>query len=242
MSESIARAIDHAVLHPTLTEAQLREGCELALKLGTASVCIKPYAVPLAAQLLAGSPVAVCTVIGFPHGSHATDVKRYEAELACRQGAGELDMVVNVGKALDRDWAYVEADIRAVADVAHEHGGLAKVIFETEFLPDDDVKIELCRICSRAGADFVKTSTGFGYIARPQGGFGTIGATDHDIKLMRAHAAPHVGVKASGGVRTYQDAVRVMALGATRIGTSSTAAIVAGQHAEVPQPCAEPGY
>jgi deoxyribose-phosphate aldolase len=141
-------------------------------------------------------------------------------------------MVVNVGKVLGEDWAYVEADIRAVVETAHAHSAIAKVIFENEYLPDDALKIELCRICSRVGADFVKTSTGFGFVNRPEGGMAPIGATDHDLKLMRAHADARVGVKASGGVRNYQDALRVIALGATRIGTSSSEAIVAGQNAE----------
>lgn len=232
MHNSVARLIDHALLHPTLTDQQLREGCELGKRLNVASVCIKPYAVPLAAELLAGSQTAVCTVIGFPHGSPATECKRFETSLACRQGAREVDMVVNVGKVLQGDWAFVEADIRAVVDTAHEHGALAKVIFENEYLPVDALKIELCRICSRAGADFVKTSTGFGFVSRPEGGMAPIGATDHDLKLMRAHADARVGLKASGGVRSYQDAQRVIALGATRIGTSSTVAIVAGYDAE----------
>jgi deoxyribose-phosphate aldolase len=230
MTSSLASLIDHALLHPNLTDAQLREGCELATRLQIAAVCVKPYAVLLAAELLANSPVNVCTVIGFPHGSPATDVKRFESELACRQGATELDMVVNVGKVLGRDWTFVTADIRAVVEVAHEHGALAKVIFENEFLPSDEFKIELCRICSQLGADFVKTSTGFGYVNR-DGGYGTLGATDHDLRLMRANSDPRVGVKASGGVRTYADALRVVKLGATRIGTSSTTAIVAGEAA-----------
>jgi deoxyribose-phosphate aldolase len=242
MSSSIARMIDHAILHPTLTDAQLREGCELAKRFQVASVCIKPCAVPMAAQILSGSTVAVCTVIGFPHGSPATETKRFESLHACRQGAKELDMVVNVGKVLSRDWTYVEADIRAVVEAAHENGALAKVIFENEYLPTDDLKIELCRICSNVRADFVKTSTGFGFVSRMGGGFATIGATDHDLRLMRAHADPHVGLKASGGIRTYDDAMRVVQLGATRIGTSSTAGIIAGQHAPGASTCAEQGY
>jgi deoxyribose-phosphate aldolase len=232
MHDSIARLIDHALLHPSLTESQLREGCELGRRLHVASVCIKPYAVPLAAELLAGSDTAVCTVIGFPHGSAATETKRFETQLAILQGAREVDMVVNVGKVLGEDWPFVEADIRAVVETAHEHGALAKVIFENEYLPSDALKIELCRVCSRVGADFVKTSTGFGFVDRPAGGMAAIGATDHDLVLMRANTDPSVGLKASGGVRTYEDAQRVIALGATRIGTSSTAAIVDGHCAE----------
>jgi len=242
MSGSIAALIDHALLHPTLTDAQLREGCELARRLQVASACVKPYAVSMAAEILSGSRTAACTVIGFPHGSPATETKRLEAQLACRDGATELDMVVNVGKVLSRDWAFVEADIRAVVEAAHEHGALAKVIFENEYLPTDDLKIELCRICSKVHADFVKTSTGFGFVSRPAGGFAAIGATDHDLKLMRANTDPRVGLKASGGVRSYADALRVVELGATRIGTSASEAIVAGERNPTDAPRSEQSY
>ncbi len=231
MTRSVVSLIDHALLHPTLSDAQLREGCELARRLGTASVCIKPYAVPLAAELLAGSTVAVCTVISFPHGSTGTPAKVWEAQWACRQGAVELDMVVNVGKVLSRDWRYVEADIQAVAQAAHESGALIKVIFENEYLPADDLKIELCHVCSGVGVDFVKTSTGFGYTQGPGGPIAPRGATESDLKLMRTHTDPRVALKASGGIRTYRDAVRAIELGATRIGTSSTAAIAEGERA-----------
>jgi len=231
VSRPVASLIDHALLHPTLTDAELREGCELARRLRVAAVCVQPCAISLAAELLAGSHVAVCAVIGFPHGSTGTAVKAFEADWACQQGATELDMVVNIGKTLSRDWAYVEADIRAVVDTAHEHGALAKVIFENEYLPSDDLKIELCRIASTVDADFVKTSTGFGFLNGPHGPLAPVGATDHDLRLMRAHTDARVGLKASGGVRTYADALRVIGLGATRIGASSTAAIVAGEAA-----------
>jgi deoxyribose-phosphate aldolase len=233
MPDSIVRRIDHALLHPTLTDQQLLAGCALGRRLHVASICIKPWAVSLAREALAGSDVAVCTVIGFPHGSDATSVKAFAAREACRAGAGELDMVVNVGKVLSRDWEYVAADIRAVVEVTHEHSALAKVIFENELLPDDELKIELCQICSELKADFVKTSTGFGFIPRAEGGFHTVGATDADLILMRKHAAPHVKLKASGGVRTFADALRVVRLGADRIGTSSTEAIAAGERQEV---------
>lgn len=241
MPASIAQLIDHALLHPTLTTAQMIEGCQLARRLAVASVCIKPYAVPLAVEQLAGSSVAVCTVIGFPHGSNASETKRFEAEQALAAGATELDMVVNVGKVLDEDWEFVEEDIRGVVDAAHRRGALVKVIFENEYLPSDALKIELCRVSSRAGADFVKTSTGFGYVPRDNGGYTTIGATDHDLRLMRAHTAPQVGVKASGGIRTFADAQRVVQLGATRIGTSATLAIVTGERGEA-APAGPAGY
>jgi len=223
---SIAKLIDHSLLQPTLTDAELRAGCELAKKYRVASVCIKPYAVPLAAEILAGSGVAVGTVIGFPHGSHTREVKVYEAELACRQGATELDMVVNIGKVLSEDWAYVEADIRAVVEVAHAHGAITKVIFENDFLPRDELKIKLCQICERAGAEFVKTSTGYGFVKQPDGNYNYRGATEVDVKLMRASTGPGVQVKAAGGVRNYQQAARMRDLGVTRIGASATAAII----------------
>ncbi len=242
MADSIARLIDHALLHPTLTDEQLREGCELAMSLHVATVCIKPYWIARAARLLKGSDVGVSTVIGFPHGSTLTEVKSEEARRAIDLGACELDMVANVGKVLSRDWSYVAADIAAVVEVAHQQGKLLKVIFENEYLPDDEFKIELCRNCCEVGADFVKTSTGFGFISSPAGGFRTVGATDHDLQLMRAHCNPRVGVKASGGVRTYGDALRVVELGATRIGTSSSAAIVEGERAGQPATSARDGY
>lgn len=224
---SIARLIDHSLLHPTLTDDEVRAGCEVARQYGAASVCVKPYAVPLAAKCLAGSPVAVGTVVGFPHGSHATATKVFEAEQACRDGATELDMVINVGKALGGDWEYVERDIRAVVEAAQRHGAITKVIFENDFLPSDALKIKLCEICARAGAEYVKTSTGFGFVRQPDGKYNYVGATVADVRLMREHSPPQVKVKAAGGVRNYADAVRIREAGAERIGATATAAIVA---------------
>ncbi|MBI2824967.1 MAG: deoxyribose-phosphate aldolase [Planctomycetia bacterium] len=218
---TIARMIDYSLLPPVLTDAELHNGCRHAIAIGCASVCIKPYAVPLAAKLLAGSQVAVGTVIGFPHGGNLTEAKVFEAQAACRQGATELDMVVNVGKVLSRDWDYVAADIRAVAEAAHAAGAIVKVIFENDFLPDDALKIKLCEVCREAGADFVKTSTGYGFVRQPGGGYNYRGATEHDVALMKRHAGPTMQVKAAGGVRTHADAVRMRELGATRIGTSA---------------------
>lgn len=231
MTVSIARLIDHSLLHPTLTDAELRAGCETAKRLGVASVCIKPYAVGLAAEILAGSHTQVGTVIGFPHGSNLTEVKVFEARLACQQGATELDMVVNLGKVLSGDWEYVEDDIRAVVEVAHEHRAITKVIFENDFLPSDEIKIRLCQICDSVGAEFVKTSTGFGFVKQKSGDYNYRGATEHDLKLMRAHCGPAVQVKAAGGVRTYAEAVKVRDLGVARIGASATETIVAAERA-----------
>ena len=206
---------DHSLLQQTLTDEQLRQGCLWARSTGTASVCIKPYAVSMARDILADVQVKVCTVIGFPHGGHRTTIKVAEAEQALADGATELDMVVNIGKVLSRDWDDVSADIAAVVEVAHSQGGLVKVIFENCFL-DDFHKIKLCEICAEVGADFVKTSTGYG----------ETGATDHDLALMRRNSPPSVQVKAAGGVRNYARVLEVCALGVTRIGTTSTAAIL----------------
>ena len=223
---SIASLIDHSLLHPTMTDDQLRAGCDLARRLNVAAVCIKPYAVPLAAEILAGSDVQVCTVVGFPHGGNSTEIKVCEAELACRQGATELDVVVNIGKALSGDWAYVEADIRAVVEAAHRHGSIVKVIFENDFLETDEQKRRLCQICDRAGAEFVKTSTGFGFVKQPGGDYNYKGATEQDVKLMRSSCTAKVQIKAAGGVRTYRDAVKMRELGCTRIGASATEAMM----------------
>jgi deoxyribose-phosphate aldolase len=223
--DEIAGMIDHALLHPTLTDDDLRAGCAMAARYRIASVCIKPYAVALAAELLRGSGVAVGTVIGFPHGSHTMEVKRYETEIACRDGATEIDMVANVGRALSSDWSFVEADIRAVCEEAHRHGALVKVIFETGYLNDTAIA-GLCRSSEAAGAEFVKTSTGFGFIKGPDGHQVATGATEAHLRLMRATVSPRVQVKASGGVRDLDTLIAVRDLGVTRCGTSATEQIL----------------
>ncbi len=231
--EELAGMIDHSLLHPTLTDAELDAGCRLAVRYGVASVCIKPYAVRRAAELLRGTGVRVGCVVGFPHGNSATEVKRYETEIACRDGAEEIDMVLNLGKALSGDWDYVERDIRAVCNEAHRHGARVKVILETDYLDrggagldSDALKRRLCEICDRAGADWVKTSTGYGFVKQPDGSYNYRGATEHDLKLMRAACSPRVQVKAAGGVRDLDGLIRVRELGATRCGASATAAIL----------------
>jgi deoxyribose-phosphate aldolase len=211
----IARMIDHSLLQQTLTDADLEQGCLLARSYDVASVCIKPYAVRQAAALLAGSTVAVGTTVGFPHGGHMTAIKVAEAEQAMNDGARELDMVVNIGKVLGKDWRYVAADIQAVVESAHKRGALVKVIFENCFLADEH-KEQLCRLCGEVGADFVKTSTGYG----------STGATDEDLRLMRRCAPPHVQVKAAGGVRTFERLLAVRALGVTRVGATASQPIL----------------
>jgi deoxyribose-phosphate aldolase len=222
----LAKMIDHSLLNPTLTDRELEEGCAIAAKYEVASVCIKPYFVRRAAELLKGTGVLVGTVIGFPHGGAATEVKRYETEIACRDGAVEIDMVINIGKALSGDWSYVEADVRAVCDEAHKRGAIVKVIFENDFINDDQTKIRLCQICEKAGADFVKTSTGYGFVKQANGGYNYKGATEHDLKLMRANCSSKVQVKAAGGVRDLDGLIKVRDLGVTRCGASATVAML----------------
>lgn len=228
---SIVALIDHAVLQPTQTDDDLREACRLCIDVGVASVCVKPSMVPLAAELLAGSKVVASTVIGFPHGCTTTGTKVCETEIAVVQGAREVDMVVNIGRVLAGDWQFVGDDIRAVVEVAKANGAITKVIFECGLLPNDDVKRRLCELSEAVAAAFVKTSTGFGMV-KGDGGMIATGATEHDIRLMRAACSPAVEVKASGGIRSFADAQKFVTLGATRLGTSATAAIAAGERGE----------
>ena len=227
----LAKMIDHSLLHPTLTDADLREGCELALKYNVASVCVKPYAVPMAAELLVGSNVLVGTVIGFPHGNSTTFIKVAETGQACRDGAVEIDMVVNIGKVLGEDWTYVQDEIKAVHDACKAHGAILKVIFENDFLPDDAHKIKLCQICTTVGAEFVKTSTGYGFVKGADGKYSYEGATEHDLQLMLDNVGPDragvpVRVKAAGGVRTLDGLLKVKEMGVARLGASATATIM----------------
>lgn len=222
----IAKMIDHSLLHPTMTDATIAEECELAKRYHTASVCVKPYSVKQAADLLAGSDVLVCAVIGFPHGNSTTDLKVAECERACQDGATEIDMVTNCGKVLGEDWDYVKADIAAVQAACERHGAILKVIFENDFLPEDRFKIRLCEICTEVGVAFVKTSTGYGFVKGSDGKYGYAGATDHDLRLMLDHIGEGVQVKAAGAIRTLDDTLRVKEMGVTRIGASATAAII----------------
>lgn len=211
----LARMFDHSLLQPNLTDADLEKGILLAREYGVASVCIKPYAVKLAAKLLAGSTVQASTTIGFPHGGHVTKIKVAESEIALADGATELDMVVNVGKVLSGEWNYVADDIAAVVRVAHAANAKVKVIFENAYLKDEQKK-ELCRICGEVRADWVKTSTGYA----------ETGATVEDLKLMRQHSPAWVQVKAAGGVRTYEKLLEVRAIGVTRVGATATKTIL----------------
>ncbi len=229
----LAKMIDHSLLHPTLTDREVEDGCRLAARYGVASVCLKPYAVRRATELLRGTDIIVGCVVGFPHGNSATEVKSFETEVACRDGATEIDMVINLGKALSGEWDYVERDVRAVCDAAHQRGAKVKVILENDYLAQggagltgDDFKRRLCQICERAGADWVKTSTGYGFVKRPDGNYSYQGATERDLALMRATCSPKVQVKAAGGVRDLDGLIKVRDLGGSRCGATATAAIL----------------
>ena len=211
----IASMLDHSTLQPWLTEADIRKGCEIALKYHTASVCARPCDVPILAEMLKGSGVKVCTVIGFPHGSHDTTIKYAEAELAIAQGCEELDMVINIGKMIAGDEDYVENEIRMLAELCHRHGAILKVILETCYLSEEQ-KVRACVLAERAGADFVKTSTGYG----------SKGCTIEDLQLMRASTGMAVRVKGSGGIRDLDTVLACRAAGAARCGVSATVKIM----------------
>lgn len=213
--KQIAKMIDHSLLNPVLTDQELESGCRIALEYDVASVCIKPYYLKRCAELLFGSTVAPSTVIGFPHGGHTTAVKEAEARQALKHGGLELDFVVNIGKVLSGDWDFVRQDVKAVVDCTHQGGARVKVIFENCYLQDGH-KIRLCEICGELGADWVKTSTGYG----------SGGATDEDLILMRKHAPEHVQVKAAGGVRDLDRLLEVREIGVTRVGATATIPIL----------------
>ena len=212
--ERLAKTIDHSLLRPELTIQEVRAGCELAARYEVASACVRPADVPLAASLLATGSVAVGTVVGFPHGSHATPTKVFEAERALSEGATELDMVINIGWLRSGEDERVREDIRSVVEAAGE-AAIVKVILENAYLNDDE-KVRACRLAEGAGAAYVKTSTGFA----------PGGATFEDLKLMRATVSPAVKVKAAGGVRTLDALLEVMSIGVDRVGATQTAPIL----------------
>jgi deoxyribose-phosphate aldolase len=213
--EDIAKMIDHSLLNPVMTDTELERGCREGVDYNCASVCIMPYYLKRCAEILRGSTVKPSTTIGFPHGGHTTAIKLAEAKQALEDGGEELDMVVNISKVLSGDWAYVCQELKAVIDLTHAHGRKAKIIFENCYLKDEQ-KIRLCEICGELGADWVKTSTGYG----------SGGATIEDLRLMRAHSPAHVQVKAAGGIRDLDKLLEVRTLGVTRVGASRTSAIL----------------
>jgi deoxyribose-phosphate aldolase len=215
VGQSMAKMIDHTLLKPDATQDQIAQLCYEARKHGFAAVCVNPSYVKLCAQLLKGSPVHVCTVVGFPLGATPPEVKAYEAQQAIDDGATEVDMVINVGALKSKDYALVERDIATLARSCHSGGAILKVIIETALLTDEE-KVVACQLSKTAGADYVKTSTGFG----------PGGATVEDVELMRRTVGPEMGIKAAGGIRSYEDAKAMVSAGATRIGASAGVRIV----------------
>jgi deoxyribose-phosphate aldolase len=211
----IASSIDHTLLKPDATQDQIAQLCEEAREYGFAAVCVNPTNVKLATELLKGSSVAVCTVIGFPLGATLPEVKAYEAQQALNHGATEIDMVINIGALKSEDYELVEQDIAAVTRTCHENGAICKVIIEAALLTEEE-KSTACQLAKKAGADYVKTSTGFG----------PGGATVEDVTLMRRVIGPSMGIKAAGGIRTLKTALEMIEAGATRIGTSSSVKIM----------------
>lgn len=213
--DEIAQMIDHSLLRPELTQAEVEAGCALAVRYAVATVCVRPADLALAVARLCGSRVKPTTVVGFPHGAHTQATKLFEAREALGVGALELDAVLNIGRLRSNDRAYVENELRELAALAHAHGALLKVIFENAYLDDEQI-VAACGIAAAARCDFVKTSTGFA----------PSGASDHDLKLMRAHSPSWMRIKAAGGVRTLDRALEVRALGCSRFGATATAAIL----------------
>ncbi len=224
--KELAKMIDHSILHPTLTDDDLRRECEVAKKYNVASVCVKPYAVKQAVELLRGTDVFVGCVIGFPAGNSAIEVKVFETNFACHDGAVEIDMVINIGKALQGDWDYIEKEIGAVTNAGHNNGAIVKVIFETDFVKKKSDIVKLCDICTKVGADYVKTSSGFGFVKGADGKYSYEGATIPNLDLMRQSIGPKVKLKAAGGVRTLDDLIAVQKAGCTRCGATATVAIL----------------
>jgi len=224
--QEVASMIDHSVLQPTTTDADVVEASKVALRWNVASMCVKPYAVAMTSELLRGSAVRTCTVIGFPHGAHHARIKLEESRQALADGATELDMVVNIGKVLQGDWTYVAAEIKTLQDLCFGGNAILKVIFENDYLPTPGLKIRLTNICRDLGVAFVKTSTGYGYVKQANGLFLARGATLDDCKLMVDNAGPRMKVKAAGGIRTLSDLLAFKAIGVSRIGATATDSIL----------------
>lgn len=236
----LAKMIDHSLLHPTMSDDEVRAGCELSRDYDVATACVKPYSIPQALKIFEGTNVKACAVIGFPHGNNTVGIKVVEAESAALAGAKEIDMVVNNGKVKSDEWGYVKKEIALVNEVVVAAGAILKVIFENDYLTTNEI-IKLCEICSEVNVAFVKTSTGYGFVKQPDGQYNYKGATAEHLKLMRKHTAPHIQIKAAGGVRTLDDLLMVRELGVTRIGATATKvilneAIARGFSGSVPNP------
>ncbi len=224
--QNIAKMIDHSILHPVFTDDDLKNNCAIAMKYHVATVCVKPYHTRMAADIVKGSDVSVCAVIGFPHGNSSVEIKASETLQVIKDGANEVDMVVNIGKVLQADWDYIDNELKMIHNICLKNNALLKVIFETDYITRDEDKIKLCELCSRHKIEFVKTSTGYGFVKGNDGKYSYTGANEHDIILMRRHCSPEVQIKAAGGIRTLDQVLKMRDLGAARIGATATAAIL----------------
>lgn len=222
----LAKMIDHSILHPTLTDAELEHECAIAKKYNVASVCVKPYMVKSAVEFLKGTNVLTGCVIGFPAGNSTNATKVFETEAACKDGAVEIDMVINIGKALQGDWDYISEEIKSVSDTCHKHGAIVKVIFETDYITKEADIVKLCQICTEVGADYVKTSSGFGFVRQANGDYNYRGATIPVLELMKKSIGPKVKLKAAGGIRTLDQLLAVQKAGCTRSGATATTAMM----------------
>ncbi|MDO4274226.1 MAG: deoxyribose-phosphate aldolase [Eubacteriales bacterium] len=225
-SAKIAKMVDHSLLHPSMTDQEFEAECETARKYNVGAVCVKPYHVKRAAELMAGTDIKVAAVVAFPHGNSTMEIKLAEARQVLEDGATEVDFVVNIGKAVSGDWAYVDEEIRRLVQLIKSYGADSKVIFENDMLTSDEQKIKLCRICSKYKVTFVKTSTGYCYKKDTDGKYYYDGATHHDLMLMRTYSDAEVQVKAAGAVSTLEPVLTAYELGATRFGLKGAGKLV----------------
>ena len=223
--KSLAKMIDHSLLHPTMTDLEILKGCETAKKYDVVTVCIKPYAIEMCKNYLDETDVGICSVVAFPHGNGTTKMKVKETEEALELGATEIDMVVNIGKVMSSEWNYVSDEIKSINNATVNRGSILKVIFENDYLSNVQI-IKLCEICSEQSVSFIKTSSGYGFVKQLNGMYSYNGATDEHLKLMREKSNANVQIKAAGGVRTLDDLLRVRSLGVTRIGATATIEIL----------------
>lgn len=217
----LAKMIDHSLLHPTMSDAEVEAGCILSRDYNVATACVKPYSIRQALDIFAGTDVMACAVIGFPHGNSTTGIKVIEAESAALAGALEIDMVVNNGKVKSGAWDYVKREIDLINQAVIAAGSILKVIFENDYLTTEEI-IRLCKFCSEVDVAFVKTSTGYGFVKQADGQYNYKGATMEHLKLMRENTAPHIQIKAAGGIRTLDDLLAVREIGVSRIGATAT--------------------
>lgn len=225
-SYKVAKMVDHSLLHPAMTDEEFEAECKVAVECNVGAVCVKPYHTRRAAELMAGTDIIVSAVVAFPHGNSTLDIKLAETRQVLEDGATEVDFVINIGKVVGEDWVYIDEEIRRADALVKSYGAILKVIFENDMLTSDEQKKVLCRICSKYKVGFVKTSTGYCYNKDADGKFYFVGATHHDLMLMRTYSDPEVQVKAAGAVSTLEPLLEAYRLGATRFGLKGAKKLV----------------